>query len=52
MLDRAGTGLDHDALAWATGVVERWRAQGVGILVRVGRDEERRWLAPTDERSG
>jgi ABC-type lipopolysaccharide export system ATPase subunit len=47
VLDRAGTGLDATALAWAGEVVAGWRAAGVGLLVRVGRDEERAWLRPT-----
>jgi ABC-type branched-subunit amino acid transport system ATPase component len=46
VLDRAATGLDAAALAWADGVVADWRAHDVGVLVRVGRPEERRWLAP------
>lgn len=45
LLDRAGTGLDPDALAWAGEVVGAWTATGVGVLVRIGRPEERRWLA-------
>jgi ABC-type branched-subunit amino acid transport system ATPase component/ABC-type branched-subunit amino acid transport system permease subunit len=44
VLDRAGTGLDGDALDWATGQVGRWREAGVALLVRPGREEERRWL--------
>lgn len=46
VLDRAGTGLDEEALAFAEAQVASWRARGVGVLVRVGRDEERAWLAP------
>lgn len=46
VLDRAGTGLDADALAWATAQVDRWRGDGVTVLVRVGRDEEQRWARP------
>ena len=45
VLDRAATGLDPDALAWAGEVVTAWRADGVGVLVRVGRPEERTWLS-------
>jgi branched-chain amino acid transport system ATP-binding protein len=45
VLDRAATGLDPDAVAWADEVVAAWRAHDVGVLVRVGRPEERRWLA-------
>ena len=45
VLDRATTGLDPDALAWAGEVVTAWRAHGVGVLVRVGRPEERTWLS-------
>jgi ABC-type branched-subunit amino acid transport system ATPase component/ABC-type branched-subunit amino acid transport system permease subunit len=44
VLDRAGTGLDADALRWASEQVERWRADGVAVLVRPGREEERGWL--------
>jgi hypothetical protein len=50
VLDRAGTGLDAHALDWATDTVGRWRRSGVGLLVRVGRREEQRWLASTVER--
>lgn len=46
VLDGAATGLDPDALAWATRVVVAWRERGVCVLVRVGRAEERRWLEP------
>jgi ABC-type branched-subunit amino acid transport system ATPase component len=49
VLDRAATGLDPDALAWTDEVVAAWRADDVGVLVRVGRPEERGWLtASTD----
>jgi ABC-type branched-subunit amino acid transport system ATPase component/ABC-type branched-subunit amino acid transport system permease subunit len=44
VLDRAGTGLDADALRWASQQVGRWREVGVAVLVRPGREEERRWL--------
>lgn len=44
LLDRAGSGLDAEALAWTVRVVAAWRARGTGVLVRVGRAEERRWL--------
>jgi branched-chain amino acid transport system ATP-binding protein len=43
VLDRAGTGLDDDALGWAHGLVDVWLAGGVGVLVREGRAEEARW---------
>lgn len=45
LLDAAGEGLDPAALAWVGAAVARWRRQGVGILVRPGRPEERDWLA-------
>jgi ABC-type branched-subunit amino acid transport system ATPase component len=44
VLDRAGTGLDADALAWAHATVDGWLDAGVAVVVRVGRVEERRWL--------
>lgn len=44
VLDRAGTGLDAAALAWADARIERWRAHGAVVLVRAGRSEERRWV--------
>ncbi|WP_052665460.1 hypothetical protein [Nitriliruptor alkaliphilus] len=43
VLDRAGSGLDDDALRWAHGQVARWRAGGCVSLVRVGRAEELAW---------
>ncbi len=49
VLDRAGTGLDTVALAWATEQVGRWRANGAIALVRVGRAEEGVW---TEGRAG
>lgn len=53
VLDRAGTGLDADALAWAGRVVDGWTTAGVGVLLRAGRPEERRWLEPAPaERPG
>lgn len=45
VLDRAATGLDADALAWATDRVERWRAAGCVALVRPGREAEAAWAA-------
>lgn len=45
VLDRAATGLDSEALAWATRQVERWRATGCVALVRPGREAEAAWLA-------
>jgi ABC-type branched-subunit amino acid transport system ATPase component len=50
VLDRAGTGLDADALAWVTDLVVTWRASGTAVLVRVGRDEERRWWTSAPRR--
>lgn len=46
VLDAAGTSLDQDTLRWCDGVVARWRAEGVAVVVRPGRDEERAWAAP------
>jgi ABC-type branched-subunit amino acid transport system ATPase component len=43
VLDRAATGLDTDAVAWAGAQVARWRAGGTVALVRVGRAEEAGW---------
>lgn len=45
VLDRAGTGLDDDAMAFAAGQVATWAQESVGILVRIGRARERTWLA-------
>jgi branched-chain amino acid transport system ATP-binding protein len=45
VLDRAATGLDTDAVRWATAQVDRWRDDGVCLLVRTGRAEERPWAA-------
>jgi branched-chain amino acid transport system ATP-binding protein len=44
VLDRAGTGLDAAALAFASRQVAAWTEAGVGVLIRVGRAEERAWL--------
>jgi branched-chain amino acid transport system ATP-binding protein len=44
VLDRAGTGLDAAALEFAARQVAAWTQAGVGVLVRVGRTEERAWL--------
>jgi ABC-type branched-subunit amino acid transport system ATPase component/ABC-type branched-subunit amino acid transport system permease subunit len=44
ILDRAGTGLDRDAFDWAHRQLDRWLDSGVAVLVRPGRQEERRWL--------
>lgn len=52
LLDRAGTGLDAEALSWADRVVAAWLTAGVALVVRVGRHEERRWLHNPAERSG
>lgn len=46
VLDRAATGLDRDAVAWATAQVRRWRARGAVALVRVGRADEAGWAGP------
>jgi branched-chain amino acid transport system ATP-binding protein len=43
VLDRSGTGLDTDAVRWAGTQVDRWRAAGTAVLVRVGRTEEVAW---------
>lgn len=43
VLDRAGTGLDADAVRWAGEQVGRWRTAGTVVLVRVGRTEELDW---------
>lgn len=55
VLDHAGQGLDAATLAWAGEVVAAWAADGVAVLVRPGRDEERGWAttnhgrpSPTD----
>lgn len=45
VLDRAATGLDTDALDWASDRVERWRAAGCVALVRPGREAEAAWVA-------
>jgi ABC-type branched-subunit amino acid transport system ATPase component len=47
VLDRAGTGLDADVLAWTSEVVARWRGDGVSVVVRTGRPEERAWADPS-----
>lgn len=44
VLDRAGAGLDDEALAWAGHCVAAWRAAGVAVLVRVGRAAEAEWV--------
>lgn len=43
LLDRAGEGLDADTLRWAGEVVAGWAADGVAVVVRPGRAEERAW---------
>lgn len=43
LLDRAGEGLDAATLAWAGEVVDAWVAEGVAVLLRAGRTEERAW---------
>jgi ABC-type branched-subunit amino acid transport system ATPase component len=45
LLDRAGTGLDAAALAWAHRLVDGWVDRGAGVLVVVGRPEEGRWVS-------
>ncbi len=47
VLDRAGEGLDRATLDWAGRVVATWAADGVAVLVRAGREEERGWAAAT-----
>lgn len=44
VLDGAGRGMDLPTLAWAGEQVAAWRAEGVAVLVRVGREEEQAWL--------
>lgn len=44
VLDRPGTGLDPDALAWAHRMLDRWLDAGAAVVLRVGRDDEARWL--------
>jgi ABC-type branched-subunit amino acid transport system ATPase component len=44
VLDRAATGLDTRAVAWASAQVARWRGDGVCVLARVGRAEEHAWV--------
>lgn len=44
VLDAAGAGLDPDGLAWVGDVVAAWRDEGVSLLVRIGRPEERAWV--------
>lgn len=44
VLDRAGTGLDATALAWAHATVDRWLGAGAAVVVRPGRAEEHRWV--------
>ena len=51
VLDHAGQGLDAATLAWAGGVVEEWVGDGVAVLVRPGRDEERAWAAAGHDRA-
>jgi branched-chain amino acid transport system ATP-binding protein len=45
VLDRAGTGLDAAALAWAHRTVDDWLDAGVAVVVRPGRAEEHRWVS-------
>jgi ABC-type sugar transport system ATPase subunit len=45
LLDRAGTGLDREALRWAHQTVDRWLEAGVAVLVRPGRREEAAWVS-------
>lgn len=44
LLDRAGEGLDADTMQWAGEVVATWAAEGVAVVVRAGRAEERAWV--------
>lgn len=46
VLDRAGTGLDVDALTWASDLVRGWRSRGAVVVVREGRPEEAGWRSP------
>jgi hypothetical protein len=43
VLDRAGTGLDETTLRWAHRQLDRWLDDGVAVVLRPGRPEERRW---------
>lgn len=45
VLDGAGAGLDDEALAWAGRQVQQWRDDGVPLVVRPARAEERQWCA-------
>jgi branched-chain amino acid transport system ATP-binding protein len=44
VLDGAGAGLDRTALAWAGRQIAAWREDGVAVVLRPVRDEERDWL--------
>lgn len=44
VLDRAGTGLDPDALQWAHHLLDGWLDAGAAVVARIGRPEERGWL--------
>ncbi|HEV2786195.1 MAG TPA: hypothetical protein VGV67_07410, partial [Solirubrobacteraceae bacterium] len=46
VLDAAGTGMDAATLDWAGRVVAAWAQAGVAVVIRPGRDEERRWALP------
>jgi ABC-type branched-subunit amino acid transport system ATPase component len=46
LLDRAAQGLDEHTLEWASGIVAAWLADGVAVVVRPGRAEERSWAGP------
>ncbi len=52
VLDGAGRGLDLPTLAWARDHVTAWRAAGVAVLIRVGREEEQDWLRGTAPKAG
>lgn len=53
VLDRAATGLDADAVEWATRQLEAWLGAGVAVLVRPGRAAEMAWLpGPTGHDEG
>ena len=53
ILDRAGTGLDDEALAWAGERLATWRTRGGVAVVRAGRSEEAAWsgASPPDGRA-
>lgn len=44
VLDGAATGLDRTAQEWAHQQLDAWADAGIAALLRVRRDDERRWL--------